>query len=76
MRIKTTLVSTNDGLALVLPQDLVDRFALKAGNTMEASAFPQGILLTVQAPGEPSQTDVAREFVREYSETFSDLAKK
>jgi antitoxin component of MazEF toxin-antitoxin module len=76
VKAKTTLVPFNDGLALVLPQDFVNRLGLKAGDAMEASVMPQGILFTVLAADAPSQTQVAREFMEEYRETFADLAKQ
>jgi hypothetical protein len=73
---KTTLVPFNDGLALILPQDLVNRLGLRAGDAMEATEMPHGILVTVLAADASSQAEVAREFMDEYRETFADLAKQ
>ena len=76
MKVKTTLIPIDGGLALVLPQELVGRLALKAGDAMEAHVLPHGILLTTHTTDQASQLDIAREFMDEYSETFQDLAKR
>ena len=72
---KLELIEIGDSLGAILPDELLARLGLKAGDELRAAETPDGYILT---PGSPSQADeitAGPEFMAEFSDTFRKLAK-
>jgi len=73
----TTLKITQIGnsLGVVLPKELLARLKLEKGDTLFVTDAPGGVNLTPYDPAVEEQLALGREFMREFRDTFHQLAK-
>ena len=73
----TTLKLTQIGnsLGVVLPRELLARLKLEKGDTLFVTDAPGGVTLTPYDPALEAQLALGREFMRDYRDTFHQLAK-
>jgi len=73
----TTLKITQIGnsLGVVLPKELLARLKLEKGDTLFVTDAPGGVNLTPYDPAVEEQLALGREFMRDYRDTFHQLAK-
>ena len=73
----TTLKITQIGnsLGVVLPKELLARLKLEKGDTLFVTDAPGGLNLTPYDPAVEEQLALGREFMREFRDTFHQLAK-
>ncbi len=73
----TTLKLTQIGnsLGVILPKDVLARLRLQKGDTVFVTDAANGVMLTPYNPVLDQQLEIGREFMREYRDTFHQLAK-
>ena len=73
----TTLKITQIGnsLGVVLPKEVLQRLRASKGDTLHVTESPDGIVITPYDPDLEEQLAIGREFMREYRDTFHQLAK-
>ncbi|WP_299162801.1 AbrB/MazE/SpoVT family DNA-binding domain-containing protein [Accumulibacter sp.] len=73
----TTLKLTQIGnsLGLILPREVLARLKLQKGDTVFVTDAANGVMLTPYDPDLDQQLEIGREFMREYRDTFHQLAK-
>ena len=73
----TTLKLTQIGnsLGVILPKEILARLKLEKGDTVFVTDTPGGVTLTPFDPTVDEQVALGREFMREYRDTFRQLAK-
>ena len=73
----TTLKLTQIGnsVGLILPKEVLARLKLEKGDTVFVTDAANGVLLTPYDPALAEQLEAGREFMREYRDTFHQLAK-
>ena len=73
----TTLKLTQIGnsVGVILPKELLARLKVGKGDTLFVSDTPGGVALTPFDPTVDEQVALGREFMREYRDTFKQLAK-
>ena len=73
----TTLKLTQIGnsVGVILPKEILARLKLEKGDTIFATDAPGGVTLTPYDPALAEQLELGREFMREYRDTFHQLAK-
>lgn len=64
-----------NSLGVVLPKEIVARLKLQRGDVVHVTDSPEGIVLTPYDPTLDEQVQLGREFMREYRDTFRQLAK-
>jgi putative addiction module antidote len=64
-----------NSLGVVLPKDIVSRLKLERGDVVHVTDSPDGIFLTPYDPALDEQVQLGREFMRDYRDTFRQLAK-
>jgi putative addiction module antidote len=64
-----------NSLGVVLPKEIVARLKLQRGDTVHVTDSPDGIVLTPYDPALDEQVRLGREFMRDYRDTFRQLAK-
>ena len=73
----TTLKVTQIGnsLGVILPKEILARLKLEKGDTVFVTDTPGGVTLTPFDPTVDEQVALGRDFMREYRDTFRQLAK-
>jgi putative addiction module antidote len=73
----TTLKLTQIGnsVGVILPKDVLARLKLEKGDTVFVTDAVNGVMLTPYDPALDQQLEIGREFMREYRDTFHQLAK-
>jgi putative addiction module antidote len=73
----TTLKLTQIGnsVGVILPKEMLARLKLEKGDTVFVTDTPEGVALTPYDPTLEEQLRLGREFMREYRDTFHQLAK-
>ena len=73
----TTLKLTQIGnsLGVILPKEILARLKLEKGDTVFVNDTPGGVTLTPYDPSVDEQVALGRNFMREYRDTFRQLAK-
>lgn len=73
----TTLKITQIGnsLGLILPKEMLARLKLEKGDSVFVTETPDGVAITPYDPAVAEQLSLGSEFMREYKETFRELAK-
>ena len=73
----TTLKLTRIGnsLGVILPKEILARLKLEKGDTVFVTDTPGGVTLTPFDPTVDEQVALGRDFMREYRDTFRQLAK-
>ncbi|MDP1533772.1 MAG: AbrB/MazE/SpoVT family DNA-binding domain-containing protein [Rubrivivax sp.] len=73
----TTLKLTQIGnsVGLILPKEMLARLKLQKGDSVFVTDTPDGVALTPYNPEVAEQLALGSEFMREYRDTFRELAK-
>jgi putative addiction module antidote len=73
----TTLKLTQIGnsVGVILPREILARLKLEKGDTVFVTDAANGVTLTPYDPALDEQIEAGREFMREYRDTFHQLAK-
>ena len=73
----TTLKLTQIGnsVGVILPKEILARLKLEKGDSVFVTAAPGGVTLTPYDPALDEQLALGREFMRDYRDTFHQLAK-
>ncbi len=73
----TTLKLTQIGnsVGVILPKEILARLKLEKGDTLFVTDTPGGVTLTPFDPTVDEQVALGRDFMREYRDTFRQLAK-
>ena len=69
------LTQIGNSVGLILPKEVLARLKLEKGDTVFVSDAANGVLLTPYDPALAEQLEAGREFMREYRDTFHQLAK-
>jgi antitoxin component of MazEF toxin-antitoxin module len=68
---KTNLISINDSLGIIVPDEVVKLLQLQEGDSLVATASNNGISFTKH---DSSQVSMGKTFMNEYQDTFTKLA--
>ena len=73
----TTLKLTQIGnsVGVILPKEILARLKVEKGDTLFVTDAANGLVLTPYDPSLDEQLALGREFMREYRDTFHQLAK-
>lgn len=69
------LTQIGDALGVILPEEILSRLKLGKGDTVVFTEMPVGYHLTSYNPDTGEQLVLGREFMREFRDTFHELAK-
>ncbi len=69
------LTQVGNSVGVVLPKEILARLKLEKGDTVFVTDAPGGVTLTPYDPALDEQLALGREFMREYRDTFHQLAK-
>jgi putative addiction module antidote len=69
------LTQIGNSVGVVLPKDVLARLKLEKGDTVFITEMPDGYHLTPYDPSLAEQLEIGREFMREFRDTFHELAK-
>jgi putative addiction module antidote len=69
------LTQVGNSVGVILPKDLLARLKLGKGESIYLTETPEGYVLTPYDPALTEQVEAGREFMREYRDTFHQLAK-
>lgn len=69
------LTQIGNSVGLVLPKEMLARLKLEKGDTVFVTETPEGYGLTPYDPTLVEQVELGREFMREFRDTFHELAK-
>lgn len=69
------LTQIGNSVGVILPKDLLARLRVEKGDTVYVTETAEGIALTPYDPALAAQVEAGRRFMREYRDTFHELAK-
>jgi putative addiction module antidote len=69
------LTQVGDSVGLILPEEILAHLKLGKGDTVYLAELPDGLRLTTHDSDLNEQLALGREFMREFHETFRELAK-
>ena len=69
------LTQIGNSLGLILPKDVLARLKLEKGDTVFVTETPNGVAVTPYDPGLEEQIEAGRAFMRDFRDTFHELAK-
>ncbi len=69
------LRSVGNSVGVVFPKELLARYNLSEGDTVQVVETADGFLLTPVPPSTEEQLRLGRELMKRYRETFAALAK-
>jgi putative addiction module antidote len=69
------LTQIGNSVGLILPKEVLARLKLEKGDTVFLTDAPGGATITPHDPSFKAQLEIGREFMREYRDTFNELAK-
>lgn len=69
------LRSVGNSVGVVFPKELLARYNLAEGDTLQVVETPDGVLLTPVSADVEEQLRLGRELMKTYRETFAALAK-
>ena len=69
------LTQIGNSVGVILPKEVLARLKLEKGDTVFVTDAANGVLLTPYDPALAEQLEAGREFMREYRDTFHQLAK-
>lgn len=69
------LTQIGNSVGVILPKEVLARLKVEKGDTLFMSEATNGITLTPYDPELEEQLKLGREFMREYRDTFHQLAK-
>jgi putative addiction module antidote len=69
------LISVGASTGAILPEEMLARLKVKNGDSLVVVETPEGYLLTPYDPEIEEQLEAGDQFIREYGDTFRQLAK-
>jgi putative addiction module antidote len=69
------LTQIGNSVGVILPKEVLARLKLEKGDTVFVTEAANGVTLTPYDPSLDEQLKAGREFMREYRDTFHQLAK-
>lgn len=69
------LTQIGNSVGLILPKDVLARLKLEKGDTVFVTETPEGVAITPYDPGLEEQIEAGRAFMRDFRDTFHELAK-
>jgi len=69
------LTQIGNSVGVILPKEVLARLKLEKGDTVFVTEVPHGVTLTPYDPSLEEQLKAGREFMREFRDTFHQLAK-
>ena len=69
------LTQIRNSVGVILPKEILARLRVAKGDTLFITESPDGVMLTPYDPDVAKQVDAGREFMREFRDTFRELAK-
>ena len=69
------LTQIGNSIGVILPKEVLARLRLKRGQSVFLTETPEGYTLTPYDPELEEQIEAGREFMREFRDTFHQLAK-
>lgn len=69
------LIQVGNSVGLILPQEVLARLKLGTGDSVSLTETPEGLVVTPYDPSLQEQLDAGRAFMREFRDTFHELAK-
>jgi putative addiction module antidote len=69
------LTQIGNSVGVILPKEVLARLKLEKGDTVFVTEAANGLTLTPYDPGLDEQLKAGREFMREFRDTFHQLAK-
>ena len=69
------LTQIGNSVGVILPKDVLARLKLEKGDILYLTDAANGVMLTPYDPALEEQVEAGREFMREYRDTFHQLAK-
>ncbi len=68
------LTQVGDSVGVILPEEVLARLKVKAGDTVFVTDVASGVLLTFLDPALEEQLELGRELMREFRDAFHQLA--
>lgn len=69
------LTQIGNSVGVILPKEMLARLKVEKGDTLFATEAANGVNLSPYDPDMEAQLKMGREFMREYRDTFHQLAK-
>jgi putative addiction module antidote len=69
------ITQIGNSLGLILPKEMLARLKLEKGDAVFVTDTPDGVVVTPYDPAVAEQLVLGSEFMREYRNTFRELAK-
>ena len=69
------LTQIGNSVGVILPKDALSKLKLQKGESMFLTECADGFILTPYDPALDEELNAGREFMREYRDTFHQLAK-
>jgi putative addiction module antidote len=69
------LTQIGNSVGVILPKEALSRLKLRKGETVFLTETPEGYTLTPYDPALEEEVEAGRAFMREYRDTFHQLAK-
>ncbi|OGT01244.1 MAG: transcriptional regulator [Gallionellales bacterium RBG_16_57_15] len=69
------LTQIGNSVGLILPKEVLARLKLEKGDTVFVTETPDGVAMTPYDPSLEEQIDAGRAFMRDFRDTFHELAK-
>lgn len=69
------ITQIGNSLGLILPKEILARLKLERGDSVFVTDTPDGVAITPYDPVVAEQLAFGSEFMRDYRETFRELAK-
>ncbi len=69
------LTQIGNSVGVILPKEVLARLKVEKGDTLFVTDAANGVTLTPYDPELEAQLEAGREFMREYRDTFHQLAK-
>ncbi|MDP1921289.1 MAG: AbrB/MazE/SpoVT family DNA-binding domain-containing protein [Myxococcales bacterium] len=69
------LTQIGNSVGVILPKELLTRLRVEKGDSLFVTESPDGLTLTPYDPSLTEEVERGREFMREFRDTFHELAK-
>jgi len=69
------LTQIGNSVGLILPKEVLARLKLEKGDTVFVTETPSGVAMTPYDPSLEEQIEAGRAFMRDFRDTFHELAK-
>ena len=69
------LTQIGNSVGVILPKEVLARLKVEKGDTLYLTDAANGVMLTPYDPALGEQVEAGREFMRDYRDTFHQLAK-